>query len=158
MKAYLTLENGTVFEGTLIGAQGETSGEIVFSTTMGSYIEALTDPASYGQILVQTFPLIGNYGIIYSDMESDKVMDRLLCGDVGFGKTEVALRACFKAILDGKQVAFIAPTTIFILLTNIKIIFSVLVEINIIYNSIKTNRICFFESLRRISRIVWKII
>ncbi len=49
---------------------------------------------------------------IKEDMESAKVMDRLLCGDVGFGKTEVALRACFKAILDGKQVAFIAPTTI----------------------------------------------
>ena len=49
---------------------------------------------------------------IKRDMESQKVMDRLLCGDVGFGKTEVALRCCFKAILDGKQVAFIAPTTI----------------------------------------------
>ncbi len=49
---------------------------------------------------------------IKKDMESSKVMDRLLCGDVGFGKTEVALRAAFKAILDGKQVAFIAPTTI----------------------------------------------
>ncbi len=73
MKAYLILENGTVFEGTSIGAEGETVGEIVFSTTMGSYIEALTDPASYGQILVQTFPLIGNYGMIYSDMESDKI-------------------------------------------------------------------------------------
>ena len=73
MKAYLILENGTVFEGTSIGAEGETVGEIVFSTTMGSYIEALTDPASYGQILVQTFPLIGNYGMIYSDMESSKI-------------------------------------------------------------------------------------
>ncbi len=49
---------------------------------------------------------------IFSDMESERVMDRLLCGDVGFGKTEVALRACFKAILDGKQAAIIAPTTI----------------------------------------------
>ena len=49
---------------------------------------------------------------IKKDMESPKVMDRLLCGDVGFGKTEVALRAIFKAIMDGKQVAFIAPTTI----------------------------------------------
>ena len=46
------------------------------------------------------------------DMEKPKVMDRLICGDVGFGKTEVALRASFKAIMDGKQVAFIAPTTI----------------------------------------------
>lgn len=49
---------------------------------------------------------------IKSDMESNKVMDRLLCGDVGFGKTEVALRAVFKAVLSGKQVAFMAPTTI----------------------------------------------
>ncbi len=49
---------------------------------------------------------------IKKDMQSTKVMDRLVCGDVGFGKTEVALRAIFKAINDGKQVAFIAPTTI----------------------------------------------
>lgn len=49
---------------------------------------------------------------IKQDMEQGKVMDRLLCGDVGFGKTEVALRAAFKAIVDGKQVAFMAPTTI----------------------------------------------
>ena len=49
---------------------------------------------------------------IKRDMEKNKVMDRLVCGDVGFGKTEVALRAMFKAIMDGKQVAFIAPTTI----------------------------------------------
>ncbi|MBQ7408095.1 MAG: transcription-repair coupling factor [Clostridia bacterium] len=49
---------------------------------------------------------------IKQDMESSKVMDRLLCGDVGYGKTEVALRAAFKAMMDGKQVALIAPTTI----------------------------------------------
>ena len=49
---------------------------------------------------------------IKRDMESNKPMDRLLCGDVGFGKTEVALRAAFKAIMDGKQVAFLCPTTI----------------------------------------------
>ncbi len=46
------------------------------------------------------------------DMERDRPMDRLLCGDVGYGKTEVALRAAFKAIMDGKQVAFLVPTTI----------------------------------------------
>ena len=46
------------------------------------------------------------------DMESDKPMDRLLCGDVGYGKTEVALRASFKAVMDGKQVAILVPTTI----------------------------------------------
>jgi len=47
-----------------------------------------------------------------SDMESRKPMDRLLCGDVGYGKTEVAMRAAFKAVMDGKQVAMLAPTTI----------------------------------------------
>ncbi len=46
------------------------------------------------------------------DMESDKIMDRLICGDVGFGKTEVAFRACFKAVYNSKQVAFLCPTTI----------------------------------------------
>lgn len=46
------------------------------------------------------------------DMESDKIMDRLICGDVGYGKTEIALRAAFKAVNDGKQVAFLVPTTI----------------------------------------------
>lgn len=49
---------------------------------------------------------------IKKDMESDKPMDRLLCGDVGYGKTEVAIRAAFKAVMDGKQVAFLVPTTI----------------------------------------------
>jgi len=49
---------------------------------------------------------------IKKDMESDKLMDRLLCGDVGYGKTEVAIRAVFKAIMDGKQVAYLVPTTI----------------------------------------------
>lgn len=49
---------------------------------------------------------------IKKDMEEDKPMDRLLCGDVGYGKTEVAIRAAFKAVMDGKQVAFLVPTTI----------------------------------------------
>ena len=73
MKAYLILENGKVFAGESFGAVTEETGEIVFSTSMGSYIEALTDPCYYGQILVQTYPLIGNYGMIYSDMESSKI-------------------------------------------------------------------------------------
>ena len=60
----------------------------------------------------ETDDQISSWNEIKSDMESEKVMDRLLCGDVGFGKTEVAFRACFKAIADGKQTAFIAPTTI----------------------------------------------
>src|SRR5699024_5564747 len=49
---------------------------------------------------------------IKKDMEKERPMDRLLCGDVGYGKTEVAIRAAFKAITDGKQVAFLVPTTI----------------------------------------------
>lgn len=73
MKAYLTLENGKVFTGEAFGAICDEVGEIVFSTSMGSYIEALTDPCYYGQILVQTYPLIGNYGMIYSDIESSKI-------------------------------------------------------------------------------------
>ena len=49
---------------------------------------------------------------VKADMESDRIMDRLICGDVGFGKTEIALRAAFKAVQDGKQVIFLVPTTI----------------------------------------------
>ncbi len=49
---------------------------------------------------------------VKADMESEKPMDRLVCGDVGYGKTEIAMRACFKAAVSGKQVAFLAPTTI----------------------------------------------
>ena len=70
-KAYLILENGTIFEGKSFGCEGETVGEIVFTTGMTGYVETLTDPSYYGQIVVQTFPLIGNYGVIASDAESD---------------------------------------------------------------------------------------
>ena len=50
---------------------------------------------------------------VKKDMESTKIMDRLICGDVGFGKTEVAIRAAFKAVQDDKQVAYLVPTTVF---------------------------------------------
>ena len=69
-KAYLILENGTIFEGKSFGAQGEAIGEIVFTTGMTGYLETLTDPSYFGQIVVQTFPLIGNYGVIPNDFES----------------------------------------------------------------------------------------
>ena len=71
-KVYLTLENGKVFEGYSFGADREVIGELVFTTGMTGYIETLTDPSYYGQIVTQTFPLIGNYGIILSDKESKK--------------------------------------------------------------------------------------
>lgn len=71
-KVYLTLENGKVFEGYSFGATREVVGELVFTTGMTGYIETLTDPSYYGQIVTQTFPLIGNYGVIPADMESKK--------------------------------------------------------------------------------------
>ena len=71
-KAYLVLADGSVFEGKSIGAQGKTIGETVFTTGMTGYVETLTDPSYYGQIVTQTFPLIGNYGIENEDFESRK--------------------------------------------------------------------------------------
>lgn len=71
--AYLVLENGKTFKGNLIGNIADVTGEVVFSTAMNGYVETLTDPNFYGQIVVQTFPLIGNYGVMFSDMESGDV-------------------------------------------------------------------------------------
>ena len=73
MKAFLILEDGTVFEGRGIGADREVISEIVFNTSMTGYLEVLTDPSYAGQAVVMTYPLIGNYGVCYSDMESVKV-------------------------------------------------------------------------------------
>ena len=70
-KVYLTLQNGKQFVGTRFGADGEVIGELVFTTGMTGYVETLTDPSYYGQIVTQTFPLIGNYGIT-PDFESKK--------------------------------------------------------------------------------------
>ena len=69
MKRYLVLENGEVFAGLAFGAPCDTVGELVFTTGMNGYIETLTDPSYCGQIVLQTFPLIGNYGIIPADFE-----------------------------------------------------------------------------------------
>ncbi len=71
--AYLILEDGTVIEGYSLGAKGTTFGEVVFSTAMTGYQEALTDLSYYGQIVIQTFPLIGNYGVNDMDKESSRV-------------------------------------------------------------------------------------
>ena len=72
-RAYLFLENGMVFEGKSFGAKGEVTGEIVFTTRMTGYMETITDPSYNGQIVLQTFPLIGNYGVIPDDFESANV-------------------------------------------------------------------------------------
>ena len=68
--AYLVLENGTVFEGKSFGAEKETTGELVFTTAMTGYLETLTDPSYFGQVVLQTFPLVGYYGVIRSDFET----------------------------------------------------------------------------------------
>lgn len=68
-KAYLVLNNGMAFEGRRVGAEGDTVGELVFTTGMVGYLETLTDPSYAGQIVMQTFPLIGNYGVIEEDFE-----------------------------------------------------------------------------------------
>ena len=70
MKAFLILEDGTVFTGTHIGADKEIISEIVFNTSMAGYLEVLTDPSYAGQAVCMTYPLIGNYGVCREDMES----------------------------------------------------------------------------------------
>ena len=72
MKALLALESGRTFTGTSFGAEGETSGEIVFNTSMAGYQEILTDPSYEGQIITMTSPQIGNYGVNEEDAESRK--------------------------------------------------------------------------------------
>lgn len=71
-KAYLMLADGQVFEGRSFGAKGTVIGEVVFTTGLTGYQETLTDPSYYGQIVTQTFPLIGNYGVNSQDNESAK--------------------------------------------------------------------------------------
>ncbi len=72
-KACIVLANGQIFEGKSFGASGCKIGEAVFTTGMTGYLETLTDPSYYGQIVTQTFPLIGNYGVIPHDFESSKI-------------------------------------------------------------------------------------
>lgn len=73
MKAVLALKDGTILTGPGFGAKTEKVGELVFNTSMTGYQEALTDPSYAGQILIMTYPLIGNYGINKNDQESDRV-------------------------------------------------------------------------------------
>ena len=100
-KAYLVLSNGTVFEGYKIGADTEAIGEVVFATGMVGYLETLTDPSYAGQIVVQTFPLIGNYGVIPPDFEGRCAVKgyvvRSLCDAPSNFRSEGKLDAFLKA-------------------------------------------------------------
>jgi carbamoyl-phosphate synthase small subunit len=73
MKAALAIEDGTYIEGKAFGAEKIAEGELVFNTSMTGYVEALTDPSYAGQILMMTYPLIGNYGVCRDDFERDGV-------------------------------------------------------------------------------------
>ncbi|MBQ3079913.1 MAG: glutamine-hydrolyzing carbamoyl-phosphate synthase small subunit [Clostridia bacterium] len=81
-KAYLILENGRIFEGERFGARSDAFGEIVFQTGMVGYLEELTDPCYAGQILVNTFPLQGNYGAIAGDVSGKMVLSAFVAHDV----------------------------------------------------------------------------
>jgi carbamoyl-phosphate synthase small subunit len=70
---YLVLGDGSIFEGRSLGASGVTVGEVVFNTGMTGYQEILTDPSYAGQLVLLTYPLIGNYGINEDDFESDRI-------------------------------------------------------------------------------------
>ncbi len=70
-KVFLTLQNGKVFEGYRFGGEGEIVGELVLSTLVTGFMDVITDPSNFGQIVAHTFPAVGNYGIIPEDAESD---------------------------------------------------------------------------------------
>ena len=72
MKAILALADGTLFHGKALGAIGETTGEVVFNTSMTGYQEILTDPSYHGEIVTMTYTQIGNYGVNSEDAESIK--------------------------------------------------------------------------------------
>src|SRR6202000_1337833 len=74
--AYVLLEDGTRFDGLACGADAAAVGEIVFTTSMSGYQEAMTDPSYAGQLLTFTYPQIGNYGVSDGAMESDRVHAR----------------------------------------------------------------------------------
>ncbi|MBI1383196.1 MAG: glutamine-hydrolyzing carbamoyl-phosphate synthase small subunit [Planctomycetaceae bacterium] len=72
MPAWLAVESGLVLQGRSVGAEGERTGDLVFNTAMSGYPEILTDPSYCGQVVVMTYPLIGNYGMCDADAESDR--------------------------------------------------------------------------------------
>ncbi|MEX2194873.1 MAG: glutamine-hydrolyzing carbamoyl-phosphate synthase small subunit [Thermoleophilaceae bacterium] len=76
MSAFLLLEDGTRFDGIAAGADAPATGEVVFNTAMSGYQESVTDPSYRGQIIVFTYPLIGNYGVSKEAMESDGIHAR----------------------------------------------------------------------------------
>jgi carbamoyl-phosphate synthase small subunit len=88
--AYLLLEDGARFDGESTAAAGPATGEVVFNTAMSGYQEAVSDPSYAGQIIVFTYPLIGNYGVAAAHMESDRVHARALIMREGVDREDAA--------------------------------------------------------------------
>jgi carbamoyl-phosphate synthase small subunit len=88
--AYLLLEDGTRFDGDAAGAPAEGLGEVVFNTSMSGYQEAVSDPSYAGQIVVFTYPLIGNYGVAAAHMESDRIHARAVIMREGIDREDAA--------------------------------------------------------------------
>ena len=92
MKRYLILEDGSIYQGEGFGADCESSGEVVFTTGMTGYQEAITDQSYADQILVFTNPLIGNYGITLADYESlEPQIKGVICHQVAVSYTHLTL-------------------------------------------------------------------
>jgi carbamoyl-phosphate synthase small subunit len=88
--AYLLLEDGARFDGESVGAPVTGRGEVVFNTAMSGYQEAVTDPSYAGQIIVFTYPLIGNYGVARTHMESDRIHARAVIMREGVDREDAA--------------------------------------------------------------------
>src|SRR5215210_5619664 len=88
--AYLLLEDGTRFDGESAGAAPPGTGEVVFNTSMSGYQEAVTDPSYAGQIVVFTYPLIGNYGVARAHMESDRIHARAVIMREGIDREDAS--------------------------------------------------------------------
>jgi carbamoyl-phosphate synthase small subunit len=88
--AYLLLEDGTRFDGESVGADVAGTGEVVFNTAMSGYQEAVTDPSYAGQIIVFTYPLIGNYGVTQAHMESDRIHTRAVIMREGIDREDAS--------------------------------------------------------------------
>ena len=103
-KGYLVLSNGIVLEGERIGADRDTLGELVFTTGMTGYLETLTDPSYAGQIVTQTFPLIGNYGLIPEDFEGESAVRGYVVREICVAPSNFRSRGTLDGFLKDKDI------------------------------------------------------
>ncbi len=103
-KAYLVLADGQVFEGRRFGAERDCIGELVFTTNMCGYLETLTDPSYAGQIVMQTFPLIGNYGVIPADFEGGSFLRGYVVREVCAAPSNFRAEGSVDALLKDRDI------------------------------------------------------